>query len=458
MLDPKKQHEPLSELDTFLKKHPDVELVHVILTDPVGIQRGKGLRPHELKSVYETGRPFPSSMFSLTVLGEDVEAAGLLWDIGDRDCFAHPIPGTLKRTPWLEKTGQVFLAFRHDSGPAAAADPRLRLSDICDRMKKDGFCPVIAIELEFYLLDKAAAKEGKIIPALAPGGLYNDQIQVYSIQELDDFDPFLRDLYAACDAQNLPAESVISEYAPGQMEITLTHRPDALQAVDEAAQYKRLVKGVAEKHGMIACFMAKAFADSAGSGMHIHLSLNDAKGNNHFASADPAGNDLLRHAIGGMAATINDCMAIFAPNANSYRRFRRNTYAPVAPTWGVNNRTVSFRIPAGPPKNRHVEHRICGADANPYLAAAAVLAGMHHGIKGKIDPGPPVTGNGYLTSTEGLMLNWFDALDSFEDSKFIKDYFGADFVKIFSAVKRAECEQFFAQVTDLDYRWHLRTA
>jgi glutamine synthetase len=209
---------------------------------------------------------------------------------------------------------------------------------------------------------------------------------------------------------------------------------------------------------MIACFMAKPFSDSAGSGMHIHLSLNDAKGNNHFTSEDPAGNALLRHAIGGMAATIDDCMAIFAPNANSYRRFRRKTYAPVAPTWGVNNRTVSFRIPAGPPKSRHVEHRICGADANPYLAAAAVLAAMHHGIKNKLDPGAPVTGNGYVTTGEGLTINWYDALDAFETSAFIKDYFGSDFVRIFSAVKRAECERFFAEVTDLDYRWHLRTA
>src|SRR5262249_26297214 len=129
------------------------------------------------------------------------------------------------------------LGFRHDSGPAAPADPRLRLQDISERLKKDGHHPVLAIELEFYLIDKAAAREGRIVPAMAPGGLYNDQIQVYSIQELDDFDPFLRELYAACDAQDLPAESVISEYAPGQMEITLTHRADALQAVDEAIQY-----------------------------------------------------------------------------------------------------------------------------------------------------------------------------------------------------------------------------
>ena len=447
-----------AELDAFLGANGDLELVHIILTDPGGVARGKGLRPHELKAVFENGRPFPASIFSLTVLGEDVEEAGLLWDIGDQDCFAFPIPGTLKRSPWLERTAQVLLSFRADSGPVAVADPRLRLEKIAERLKGDGLQPVLAVELEFYLLDKEAARDGKIISATAPAGLYNDQIQVYSIQELDDFAPFLHDLYAACDVQGLPAESVISEYAPGQMEITLTHRADALRATDEAIQYKHLVKGVAENHGMIACFMAKPFAESAGSGMHLHVSLNDAKGNNAFASDEPAGNALLRHAIGGMARTIDDAMAIFAPNANSYRRFRRKTYAPVAPTWGVNNRTVSFRIPAGPPESRHVEPRSSGADANPYLAAAAVLAGMHHGIKNKIAPGAPVTGNGSDRMVDTLTINWFDALDSFEASSFIKDYFGPEFVRVFSAIKRAECERFFAQVTDLDYRWHLRTA
>ena len=447
-----------AELDAFLSANSDLELVYIILTDPVGVSRGKGLRPHELKAVFENGRAFPASIFSLTVLGEDVEEAGLLWDIGDQDCFAFPIPGTLKRSPWLEKTGQVLLGFREDSGPVAVADPRLRLNTVVERMKSDGLHPVLAVELEFYLLDKDAARQGRVTPALAPGGLYNDQTHVYSIQELDDYAPFLRDLYGACDAQKLPAESVISEYAPGQMEITLTHRADAMQAVDEAIQYKHLVKGVAENHGMIACFMAKPFAETAGSGMHLHVSLNDASGNNQFASDDPAGNALLRHAIGGMAQTIDDAMAIFAPNANSYRRFRRKTYAPVAPTWGVNNRTVSFRIPAGPAKSRHVEHRISGADANPYLAAATVLAAMHHGITNKIDPGAPVTGNGYDGTSDKLTINWFDALDAFEASAFIKDYFGAEFVRVFSAIKRAECDRFFAQVTELDYRWNLRTA
>src|SRR5258706_10106160 len=129
---------PLAELDAFLGANSDVELVYIMLTDPVGVSRGKGLRPHELKAVYENGRAFPASIVSLTVLGEDVEEAGLLWDIGDQDCFAFPIPGTLKRSPWLAKTGQVLLSFGPDSGPVAVADPRLRLANIAERMKGDG--------------------------------------------------------------------------------------------------------------------------------------------------------------------------------------------------------------------------------------------------------------------------------------------------------------------------------
>ena len=158
--------------------------------------------------------------------------------------------------------------------------------------------------------------------------------------------------------------------------------------------------------------MAKPFAESAGSGMHLHISMNDTDGNNAFASEDPAGTPLLRHAIGGMKTLLAESMAIFAPNANSYRRFKANSYAPVAATWGVNNRTVSLRIPAGSPASRHVEHRICGADANPYLAMAAVLAAQLHGIKNHIDPGPAVVDNGYEAEGAAISLTNHPAVGS----------------------------------------------
>ena len=222
--------------------------------------------------------------------------------------------------------------------------------------------------------------------------------------------------------------------------------------------YKRAAKGVALGQGLTATFMAKPFGDQAGSGMHLHMSFNDADGRNLCASDDPQGTPLLRHAIAGMRTLMPESLAIFAPNANSYRRFRANSYAPTSPTWGVNNRTVSLRIPAGPPASRHVEHRVAGADANPYLALAAVLAAAHFGIANKLDPGPAITGNGYAASPDpalALPTNWFSAVDRFAASTVMQDYLGERFVRMFTTVKRTEQSRFFDIITAADFDWCL---
>ena len=331
-----------------------------------------------------------------------------------------------------------------------------------DRFAELGLTPDVAVELEFYLMDVKRGANGRPSPARSPSsGATPRDIQVYGLAEMEDFRLFFDALYANADAQGLPLEAAIAEYAPGQFEMTLAHKADALRACDDAIMHKRMVKAVANQHAMEATFMAKPFADSAGSGMHLHASLLDAQGKNAFASDDPAGTPLLRHAIGGMQALLADGFAIFAPNANSYRRFKANSYAPVAPTWGVNNRTVSFRVTAGAPATRHIEHRAAGADANPYLAMAAVLAAMHHGIVNKIDPGPAVVGNGYEAAPSDaapMPSNWFAAVDRFAESAIMKDYLGTRFVEMFSIVKRTEQDRYFATVPDLDYDWYLRTA
>jgi glutamine synthetase len=332
------------------------------------------------------------------------------------------------------------------------------LGRVIDSLAEEGLTPVVAVELEFYLCD---IENGRPVPARSKiTGHRSSDVQVYGLREMEDLQPFFDELYAACDAQDIPIESGISEYAPGQFEFTLRHKADALRATDDAIMYKRLVKGVAVKHGMEATFMAKPFAEAAGSGMHLHISMNDKGGNNAFASEDPQGTELLRHAIGGMKALLAESMAIFAPNANSYRRFKANSYAPVAATWGVNNRTVSLRIPAGSPASRHVEHRICGADANPYLAMAAVLAAQLHGIRNRIDPGPAVVGNGYEAEGADIRLpnHWGAAIEAFENSAAMQEYLGARFVKNYAIVKGVEMARFMAQVTELDYEWYLRNA
>jgi glutamine synthetase len=341
-------------------------------------------------------------------------------------------------------------------GNPAPADPRHALVRVVDAFARKGITPVVACEIEFYLLREEAG--GRLVPAGGGRASERQKIDAYSLQRLDDLAPLFDDVYVAAKAQGLPAETLMSEYSPGQFEITLHHRADALRAVDEAVMFKRVLRGVAQKHGLIACFMAKPFTQRAGSGLHVHVSLADAAGHNLFASEDPAGTPLLRQAIGGMKAVMADAMAIFAPNANSYRRFVSRSYAPIAPIWGINNRSVSLRVPAGPPASRHIEHRIAGADANLYLSVAAVLAAAAHGIDSKADPGPPVEGNGYEQTGEGALPgSWRRALMVAERSQFLRDALGAEFMKIYLAIKRQECARFSAEVTELDYAWYLRS-
>ena len=450
----------VSEARAFFEANPDIDAVDIIFTNMCGVPRGKRLRQHEVIAVYESGRFLPGSAVVVDITGRDTEETGLVWEDGDADRYVKPIPGTLVRAPWLgENAGQFLTSFYELDGTPNDLDPRHVLGSVIDRLAADGLTPVVAVELEFFLLDISGGTPRPAKGLLTPHRSGDNQ--VYGLRELEDFKPFFDDLYAACDVQNIPLESAISEYAPGQFELTLRHKPDALRATDDAVMYKRLVKGVAVKHGLEATFMAKPFAHEAGNGMHLHISMADESGANAFASEDPEGAPILRHAIGGMKAALGESMAIFAPNANSYRRFKANSYAPVAPTWGVNNRTVSLRIPAGSPASRHVEHRVCGADANPYLAVAAVLAAMHHGITNRIDPGPAVVGNGYEDeASAGVKLpnNWFAANDAFEASPLMNDYLGQRFVKNYTIVKRTEMARFYGEVTQLDYDWYLRNA
>ena len=450
-----------AEAEAFLAAHPDMAFFELIFTGLSGVARGKRLRRHELLPIYEQGRFLPVSIQVADVTGEDCPDTGLVWEEGDSDRVARPAPGTLVPAPWLgADMAQVITSLHERDGQVSDLDPRAVLAGVIARLTTDGLTPVVACEIEYYLLD--AARDPGAAPDLARiGGARPTTHGTYGLSELADADGFLRDLWAAADAQRVPVEGAISEYAPGQMELTLRHGPDALRAADEAVMYKRLVKGVARRHGMDACFMAKPFAERAGSGMHLHVSVQDAEGRNIFASDKPEGGPELAQAVAGMQVTLGDAMAIFAPNANSYRRFRANSYAPVSPTWGVDNRTVSLRVPAGAPPTRHVEHRVCGADANPYLALAALLAGVHHGLTHQLDPGPPVVGDGYAAAARSgvrLPANWFAAVDAFEASPVMADYLGARFVRMFTSVKRTEQDRYFAVVPPLDYDWYLREA
>lgn len=445
------------DLQEFLARHPQIDAVQVFLTDPCGVARGKLVRRHELAALFANGRQVAGSILGLDVTGMDVDATGLVWDTGDADMLARPVAGTLTPVTWLPvPTGQLMLTMFDRDGSPAPADPRHSLARAVDRLQGLGYAPVLACEIEFYLLHPETLQP-------AGGGRASERLKIdaYSLTRLDDLAPLFADIFAAAAAQGLPAETLMSEYASGQFEITLKHRHDALRAVDEAILFKRLLRGVAARHGLLATFMAKPSAERAGSGLHLHLSLAGHGGDsaaNLCAADDPAGSGLLRHVIGGLKSTMAESFAVFAPNANSYRRFQSASYAPTSPIWGINNRSVSLRVPAGPPQSRHVEHRVAGADANLYLAAATVLAGAEKGIREKLDPGPPVTGNGYAQSLpREFPATWQEALDRAEESAFLREALGARTLEIFLAIKRQECARFAAQVTELDYAWYARS-
>lgn len=452
-------HEAADEARQFFERHPQVTAIDVLIADINGCQRGKRLRPHALAKVYEQGVCLPGSLYGMDITGTTVEESGLGFDDGDADRLCWPLPSRLSLAPWHQPaTAQVLMHMCQLDGSPFFADPRQVLASVVARFAELKLTPVTAVELEFYLIDRKRDRKGHPQPPLSPvSGERESSTQVYGIRELDDYARFMADVAAAAEVQGLPADTAVSEYAPGQYEINLHHKPDPIAACDDAFLLKRLIKGVARHHGMEATFMAKPFEDLSGSGLHIHLSLLDESGRNAFAGDTPLGSPLLGHAVGGMRATMVEATALFAPTANSYRRYRVNTFVPLSPAWGANNRTLALRIPAGPPAATRIEHRVAGADANPYLVMAAVLAGAHHGITLRLDPGPPTAGNAYAQHPPVIPRYWNEALTLFERARVLPAYLGAEFCRVYAACRRHECDAFNAHVTPLEYDWYLRS-
>ncbi|AZO20382.1 glutamine synthetase [Mesorhizobium sp. M1E.F.Ca.ET.045.02.1.1] len=449
-----------AEAKAFLDTHPDIEAFDIVLTDANGIGRGKIVRRHELMGIFENGRHMPISILGLDITGEDVHETGLIWDSGDGDLRAWPIPGTLVPLHGTQPPrGQVLMAMYHLDGLPMSSDPRLALARQVDILAAKGLHPAGAFELEFFLLANERDVDGKVQAARAVlDGRRSGKTEVYSVDHLHGMEPLFSDIYAAARAQGIPAETVISEYAPGQYELTLNYRKDVMRAADDLVMLKRLVRAQARRHGVTACFMAKPIETYAGSGMHFHVSLQDDAGRNVFTEAvGEKWSPSLLNALGGLIHTMAESMLVFAPHANSWRRFVSQSYAPVAPTWGVNNRSVALRVPAGDAKNRRIEHRPSGVDANPYLVAATVLAGIVKGLDEGLDPGPETTGNGYESAPADttMPVDWRAAIEAARRSDFLKSALGPDLHRTFVAIKQAEYLRVARTVSELDYHLYL---
>ncbi len=452
----------VAEAEAFLAAHPEIEAFDILLHDSNGIGRGKIIRRHELLSLYKSGRHLPISILGLDICGEDVHETGLIWDQGDGDLRAWPIPGTL--VPLHGTTpprGEVFMSMYDLDGAKMTSDPRHALQRQVDALAAEGLYPAGAFELEFFLLSNQRGPDGKMQPAAdVLDGRASHKTEVYSVDHLHGMLPLFNDIYAGAAKAGIKAETMISEYAPGQYELTLHYRDDVMQAADDLMRLKRIVRMQARLHGVTACFMAKPNEDYAGSGMHFHVSMRDASGRNVFVEAEEGKwNETILHALGGLRDTMGESMLVFAPHANSWRRFASQSYAPVSPTWGVNNRSVALRIPAGDIRARRIEHRPAGVDANPYLVAATVLAGIRHGLKNKIDPGPETTGNGYEGGEDApaIPVDWRMAIEAARGSAFLKEALGEDMHRTFTAIKAAEHARVMRTVSEVDYDLYLYT-
>ena len=451
----------LQEATDFLAAHPEIEAIDIVLLDSNGIGRGKIIRRHELEALYTSGRHLPISILGLDVVGEDVNETGLIWDTGDGDLRAWPVPGSLAAQHGTQPARAELLLSQYNlDGTPMLSDPRHALRHQVDAMADLGLHPVAALELEFFLLDPERDNAGRVQPARdVLDGRRSAKTEVYSVDHLIGMQPLFADIYAGAALAGITVETLISEYAPGQYELTLHRRADIMRAADDLVRLKRIVRAQARRHRVVACFMAKPLADCAGSGMHLHISLcNDVERNMLAEEPDKGLSAMLHHASGGMLATMGESMLVFAPHAHSWRRFANQSYAPVAPTWGVNNRSVAVRVPAGARSARRVEHRLSGVDANPYLVAATVLAAMRKGISEQIDPGPETTGNGYdVDTTNALPRDWNAAIAAAKASGFLRDALGVEMHRTFIAVKAAEYARVARTISDVDYDLYLHT-
>ena len=446
----------IHEFEDFVKQHKKIKYLDVILGDLSGIIRGKRIPISDADKIFKSGVQFCYSTFLLDTSGYCPDAEGRGFTDGDPDANYYPVKNTLSIIPWhKDNVAQALITIQDDSRYSSIVDPRNVLAKVWDNFSKLKLYPRVAFELEFYLIKRRNKLDENPTPPISKRNKRQAEgTQVYGMSELDDFYDFLEEINKFCKIQNIPASTASSEFAPGQFEINLNSTTDLLKAADDSVLLRRLVKETAIKHGYEATFLSKPYLSEAGSGMHLHLSLYDNNTKNVF-SKNKLKNKNLLHAIGGLQKTMYECMAIFAPNINSYRRFLPDQFVPVNSSWGPNNRSVAFRIPVSNEEGTRIEHRVAGAEANAYLVLSSILSGIMHGFKNKIIPDKPRIDNACDNPDKEMPLNINDALTKLENSKVMNKYLTKEYVKIYVDLKRKEQESFHSEISNTELKWYL---
>ena len=443
-----------TDMDDWLNAKRVTE-IECLVPDLTGVARGKILP--RVKFTEERGMRLPEAVLGMTVTGNSPvgdEAYDRAISSTDRDMILKADPTTITMVPWaVDPTAQVIHDCYFADGSLVDFAPRSVLRRVLKLYERKGWKPLVAPELEFYLTAKNIDPDLPLTAPIGRSGRSETSRQVYSIDAVNEFDPLFEDIYDYCDLMNLDVDTLIHEIGAGQMEINFQHG-DPLGLGDKVFYFKRTLREAALKHDMYATFMAKPMAGEPGSAMHVHQSVVDVKtGRNIFSSDDGSASKLFHQYIGGLQRYMPSAMAIVAPYVNSYRRIVRHTAAPINLQWGVDNRTVGFRVPVSGAQDRRIENRIIGADANPYLALAVTLACGYLGMVEASEPSPIVEGSAYNMPVE-LPQGLPEALTLLRGEASLREVLGERFIDVYSAIKELEHQEFMTVISPWE-REHL---
>ncbi len=442
-----------TDMDEWLNEKRVTE-IECLVPDLTGVARGKIL-PRG-KFTQERGMRIPEAVLGMTVTGNyptEDDAYDRAISSTDRDMILKADPTTITMVPWAaDPTAQVIHDCYFSDGRLVDFAPRSVLRRVLKLYEDKGWCPIVAPELEFYLTDKNSDPDLPLKAPIGRSGRAETSRQVYSIDAVNEFDPLFEDIYDYCDMMGLDVDTLIHEIGAGQMEINFLHG-EPLGLADKVFFFKRTLREAALKHHMYATFMAKPMAGEPGSAMHIHQSVVDARGWNIFSNKDGSPSQLFKAYIGGLQRYMPSALAIVAPYVNSYRRLVRHTAAPINIQWGMDNRTVGFRVPESGVQDRRVENRIIGADANPYLALAVTLACGYLGMTEALEPTAPTTGSAYEMKYE-LPQGLPEALKILRSEDKLRFVLGERFIDVYAAIKDLEHQEFMTVISPWE-REHL---
>ena len=428
-----------------------IEEVEAIIPDFSGTARGKFV-PTE-RYLEDKGFRIAEAMFTQTISGEYTNYADSI-NPTDVDMEARPVLESIRKVPWaLDPTAQIIHDCYHLDGRPVETAPRQVLSRVLDLYSEKGLKPVVAPEIEFYLVKANTDANYPLEPPVGRSGRQEKSRQTFSLDAINEFEGVVEDIYEFSEQQALDLETLSHEDGIAQLEVNFLHG-EALNLADQVFMFKRTVREAAFKHGMYATFMAKPHEDQPGSSTHLHQSIINIKtGKNIFIDKEDKPNEVFKNYIAGQQKYIPAAMSIFAPNVNSYRRIAPYNSAPINAHWGFDNRTVGLRVPISSPESTRVENRMAGADTNPYLASAASLATGFMGMQEKLVPTNPLETSAYDLEIS-LPRDLHSSIELLKNSEPLRNILGNEFVQLYAAVRELEYETFSRVISSWE-REHL---